>query len=56
MGRGHRQVPARAGGACGGRPVCPVQREAGGERCLRLHGEGVESGEGGMHSYATGSY
>ena len=51
MGRGHGRVSPRARRTRGRRPLCPVRREAGRQRGLRLHGQGLESGQRGMSSH-----
>lgn len=49
-------VSARAGGPPGGRALRAVRRQAGGERRLRLHGEGVEPGARRVPAHVAGPH
>lgn len=43
-------------GPRGGRALRPVRRPAGGQRCLRLHGQSVGPGDGDLPPHAAGPH
>ena len=56
MGRHERRLRARPGGSRGSRAMRAIQWPPGRIRCVRLHGQGVESRQGRVPAYAAGPH
>lgn len=56
LGHRDRSVFTRPHGPRGGSPLRPVWRAAGGQRCLRLHGQSVGPRDGDLPPHAAGPH